>query len=100
MDKRLRWSARAQDDRKAIFDYWNSRNRSRTYSSKLNGLFIDALSKVSEFTEVGQLIDERGFRSIIVRDYRIYYDVGPYYILVLTIWDTRQDPEKLEERLK
>jgi plasmid stabilization system protein ParE len=100
MGKRLIWSVRAQNDRKSIFAYWNNRNGSRAYSSKLNRLLLDALSKVCEFSEAGQLADEIAFRSIIVRDYRIYYDVGPDFILVLTIWDTRQNPDELSGRLK
>jgi addiction module RelE/StbE family toxin len=100
MAKGLKWSRRAQNDRAAIFEYWNNRNRSAAYSQKLNVLFLDALHIVMEHPESGLPTEENGLRSVIVRDYRIYYESSRDLIEVLTIFDTNQDPTKLEERLK
>jgi len=49
MAKQIIWSLTAQLDRKEILLYWINRNKSRTYSKKLNKLFIEAIQLIAEF---------------------------------------------------
>ena len=86
-------------DRMDIFGYWNRRNGSAEYSRKLNVLFIAALKTVCEFPESGITTDRASVRAVLVRDYLLFYKDLPQEIYVLTIWDTRQDPNKLSTRL-
>ena len=94
------WSVRAHDDRKKIFTYWNKRNKSNAYSKKLNKLFKEAIKLVSVYAKIGKQTHEKGVRVKIVRDYLIIYEVKEAEIHILTIWDSRQDPERLHEILK
>lgn len=48
MVKQVVWSQRAQDDRKQILGYWRHRNKSNTYSKKLDQRFIEALNIIRD----------------------------------------------------
>jgi len=101
MAKKLVWSYRAQSDRKEIFQYWNKRNKSKTYSRKLNALFNEAAVLIAKYPELGTLTDEGRIRVKVVNDYLMFYEeFEKEKILILTIWDSRRDPDELERSLR
>jgi len=89
------WSPLAQQKRKDILNYWTEQNQSNTYSIKLNTLFKEAINLVSIYPNIGRKSDINNVRIKIVRDYLIFYSNDDKNIYVLTIWDNRQDPEKI-----
>lgn len=99
MAKQVIWSLRAQDDRKSILDYWQKRNKSNTYSKKLNQLFKEAINTIRDFPKIGRLTDEKNARIKIVRDYLIIYEESDTASYILAVWDGRQDPTELEKTL-
>jgi plasmid stabilization system protein ParE len=99
MAKRVIWSNLARDEKYGIFTYWNSRNKSTAYSKKLNGLFNEAIKLIKDFPEIGRLTDIHCVRRFVVKDYLILYKVAADAIYILSVWDARQDPEKLTARL-
>lgn len=99
MVKQVVWSPRAHADRRNILDYWRRRNRSNTYSKKLNKLIKEAIQLIKEFPHIGKQTDDPSTRIKIVRDYLIFYEETPTQIRILTIWDYRQNPERLTEIL-
>ncbi len=100
MAKRIIWSYKAQKDRKNILNYWFLRNKSKTYSAKLNSLFQQAILLVSNHPNIGTPTNFGTVRSKIVRDYQIFYEVNDDSIHILTVWDSRQNPDKLPRKLK
>ena len=97
MVRRIIWSVRAQKDRIEIFKYWNERNKSNLYSKKLNELFKEAVELIANYPEIGKPTDDKIARIKIVRDYLIIYEIDEKdQLLILSIWDSRQDPEKLK----
>lgn len=100
MAKQIVWSRRAQRDRKEILEYWRVRNKSNTYSKRLNGLFRESVKIITDFPEIGKPTDQANTRIKIVKDYLIIYEETETQILILTIWDSRQDPGKLKEVLR
>jgi addiction module RelE/StbE family toxin len=100
MAKQIIWSLRAQNDRKEIFEYWNNRNKSTTYSKKLNRLIKNSLQLISKYPLIGKKTDKENIRVKILKDYLIIYEVTEKQIIVLTIWDCRKNPEDLERLLK
>lgn len=100
MAKQIVWSRRAQRDRKEILEYWRVRNKSNTYSKKLNRLFKESIKIITDFPEIGKPTDQANTRIKIVKDYLIIYEETETQILILTIWDSRQDPDRLKEVLK
>jgi toxin YoeB len=96
MAKEIRWSVRADQDRIDIFKYWTKRNKSVTYSIKLNRLFIEILEKLAEQPDMGREVNSPFIRKIIVTNYLIYYEVNSDFIQVLTIWDSRRNPRRFK----
>ena len=96
MAKRVIWSKDAQENRKDILEYWNNRNKSRVYSRKLNQLFIEAVKLIAVYPEIGKLTEYKDVRIKIVRDYLVIYRAETNQIVILSIWDSRQNPEKLK----
>jgi len=100
MAKQVVWSLRAQADRKEILNYWRLRNKSNNYSKKLNQLFKESVRIITDFPQIGKSTDDTNTRIKIVKDYLIIYEETETHIYILTIWDSRQDPDKLKEILK
>lgn len=100
MAKRITWSEQAHKDRKEILQFWQDHNKSKTYSIKLNRLFKEAVQIISEFPKIGKLTNFKDVRAKIVRDYYIFYQEINNQVFILTIWDTRQDPQFQEKKVK
>ena len=99
MAKVVVWSIRAQKERKEILEYWRLRNKSNTYSKKLNQLFKESVKIIKDFPQIGKPTDDTNTRIKIVRDYLMIYEETESQIHILTIWDSRQDPEKIKNIL-
>ncbi len=93
MARRLIWSVEARNSRKNIFDYWSNRNKSKVYSRKLNLLFNDNLKIVIQLPEFGNPTKSKNTKYIIASHFEMLYYITPNEILVLDIWDTRQNPQ-------
>ena len=100
MVQEIIWSRRAQNDRIEILNYWIKRNKSNTYSKKLNILFEEAVKIISQYPHIGKPTDNLNARIKVVRDYLIIYELDDKdRLIVLTIWDSRQNPSRLESAL-
>lgn len=101
MARKIVWSRKAHSDRLKIFEYWNKRNGSNVYSRTLYYLFKSATGFIKEYPSIGLKTDVPFVRSKLVRDYQILYrEIDSETILILTIWDTRMDPNKRKKEIK
>lgn len=100
MAKQVIWSDRAIDDLLKIFEYWNNRNKSVSYSKKLNELFNKAIALVANHSSIGKPSQIEDIKIKIVKDYLMIYEDTPELIIILTIWDSRRNPEDLEKIIK
>ena len=89
--RKINWTKEANLERKEILDYWIFRNKSKTYSIKLNKLFISTLRQLSENPKIGRKTDFENVRVKIVRDYLLFYDFDASQIKVLSLWDGRRE---------
>jgi|SRR5690606_18620 len=96
MAKKIIWSQTAQNDRKAILAYWKKRNKSNTYSLKLFEIFKESVNSISINPEIGKATNSENIRFIIVRDYLIFYKNNLEDVIILRIWDSRQNPVSLK----
>jgi plasmid stabilization system protein ParE len=96
MAKQIIWSRLAHTDRFNILDFWIKRNKSISYSRKLNLIFEDTAELISKHPKIGKKTEVPNVRIKIVKDYFFTYREADKTIEILTIWDTRQDPEKFE----
>lgn len=95
MARQIVWTEQAQRERKQILEYWNLRNGSKQYSRKLNVLIKSALSLIANRPLIGKRTTIDNVRMKVVRDYFIFYEIMDLQIIVLTIWDSRQNPESI-----
>jgi plasmid stabilization system protein ParE len=96
MVKDIIWSPLAQSQRKSVLEYWINRNKSKSYSIKLNRLIKEAITLISSNPEIGRKTDIPNVRIKIVRDYLIFYEIQDESLHILTFWDSRQNPKKLK----
>lgn len=96
MVRKIEWGRLAQKDRLQILHYWEKRNKSKTYSSKLDRLFKHDLKTVCRYPFIGKPTNKPNIRIKIVRDYLLVYEINTEKIVVLRVWDTRRNPMKLE----
>ncbi len=96
MARKVKWTITTQLQRKDILQYWINRNKSSTYSKKLSQLFKEAIYLIKTKPKIGRLTDIEDVRLKVVRDYLIFYEFDDEYLYILSIWDSRQDPNKLK----
>lgn len=92
--KEIKWSLRALYDKLEILEYWIDRNKSKSYSEKLNRLFDESLSFLVKHPKSGKPTDYKGIRVKIVRSYLLFYRITDEYIVVVRVWDSRDEKVK------
>lgn len=95
MVREVIWSPLARNKRKQILKFWIEHNQSATFSLKLNQLFKEAELLIAKYPNIGKPTDIRNVRIKVVREYALFYELSQDKIYILTIWDSRQNPEKL-----
>lgn len=93
--RKIVWTDKANIERKEILEYWINKNKSKTYSIKLNKLLIESLKLISEYPKIGRQTNEENTRVSIFRDYLLFYEVNEKEIVVQSIWDGRRDENEL-----
>lgn len=94
------WSQIAIRQRNSIFEYWNQRNKSYTFSRKLNAQIEERLIILQNAPEIGKCSEIDGVRVITLGHYSMFYIHDTTRITILTFWDNRQEPSKLLKILK
>ena len=99
MVRKIIWSAKAKADKVEILKYWRARNKSNSYSKKLNLLFKEGINLIAKNPGIGHLTKKENVRVKIVRDYLIIYEITTDAIHVHSIFDGRRNPEELNKIL-
>lgn len=90
------WSHRARIRLYEILGYFAERNKSHTYSVKLFQRISKQLKLAAAQPDLGIRTDVEDVRGLIVDDYIVFYEAATDRIIVHTVWDCRQDPDKLK----
>ncbi|MCS4436811.1 type II toxin-antitoxin system RelE/ParE family toxin [Aquiflexum gelatinilyticum] len=96
MVKEIVWTRKSIEDRYKIYLYWAKRNKSEVFSKKLELLFNQTAMLVSQFPNIGLVTDFPDVRVKIIKDFKMFYLNHPDKIVILRVWDTRQNPKKLK----
>ncbi len=99
MAREIIWSERAKLDKIQILSYWLSRNKSNVYPIKLNILFKKSVYWIAVKENPKRKTDFENVYVKIVKDYKIFYEIKDDKIYILTIFDTRLNPNKLNSIL-
>jgi len=87
------WSNRAKKRLYGILEFYIQRNKSKSYSNKLNRLLQKEVKILLKFPEIGLKTTEDTTRGLIIDDYIIFYEITDDKIIIHTIWDSRQNPD-------
>ncbi|MFZ2906038.1 MAG: type II toxin-antitoxin system RelE/ParE family toxin [Cyclobacteriaceae bacterium] len=96
MAKKIVWTQTAIQDRFRIYHHWTQKNKSNLFSEKLEGLFNEAATLLSEFSEIGTQTDFKDLRVKVIRHYKLFYHNQPDRIQIIRVWDSRQNPDNLK----
>ena len=96
MVARIVWTNSAKLQLKTIFEYFNFRNKSKLYSLKLNTLIQTELKKLLQQPNIGKKTNFINVRGLLVENHCVFYEINETNIIILSVWDTRQDPKRLK----
>jgi plasmid stabilization system protein ParE len=88
----ITWSPKAIEEWKEILTYWFKRNKSNSYSKKLNLLIKDLLTLVQRNPNVGRETQIPQVRAILLFQYIVFYRLSETQIEIVSIWDGRRNP--------
>ena len=94
--RRIIWTTSAKIQLQEIFEYFNFRNKSKLYSIKLNTIIQTEIKKLLQLQEIGKKTNAVNVRGLLVENYFIFYEINEIHIIILSVWDTRQNPERLK----
>lgn len=93
--RKIIWSGKANRKLFEILEFYAQRNKSKTYSIKLYQRFKNELSILIKQPEIGIKTEIESVRGLIVDDYILFYEFDSEKLIVLTLWDCRQNPDDL-----
>ncbi len=73
MAKRLTWSVKSVGDRRSIFNYWDTVNKSNVYSLKLDALFEETSKLLLNLPYIGKSTNKINIRFVVIRNYSVFY---------------------------
>lgn len=89
------WTKVSEIQLQEILEFFTNRNKSGAYSRKLYKKFKAELKIVSKNPEVGIKTKLNLIRGLIIEDYIIFYEILDDRIIILKVWDCRQNPDNL-----
>jgi plasmid stabilization system protein ParE len=89
------WSDRAKQNIRDINSYWIERTGSDAYPIKLEEAFFDATDNFEQTPYIGKAtISSENIRFLVVKEFKLFYLITEPDIVILSVFDTRQDPDK------
>lgn len=89
------WTSTAKLELKFILEYYNLRNKSKTYSQKLLRTIQTEIKLLVQQPFIGKKTDTINVRGLLIENFIIFYEVNENHIIILSIWETRQNPTRL-----
>ena len=96
-ERRIRWTKAARKYFYASLHFYIERNDSKAYSVKLRLRVRKALHLLESTPFIGKPTTDPSLRVIWVEPFNIFYEVRAREIVIMTVWDPRQDPSELQK---
>ena len=94
MEKEIIWTEKALQDRFDIYTFWEDHNRSIVFSEKLDLKIQNSVLLIAKYPSIGRKSDFFGVRMKVLTHVSIFYIEKETQVLILRIWDNRQNPER------
>lgn len=89
------WTRNSEIQLQEILEYFTNRNKSEQYSQRLYKKFKAELQVAAQRPGIGIKTKLDKIRGLIVEEYILFYQILEDKLLVLKVWDCRQNPDKL-----
>lgn len=96
MVKRIIWTSRAEQIYTGILEFYVQRNRSKSYSKKLNSEIKKLVLLLPKHSFLGKKSSLPNIRVLIKGNFKIIYKFYPEEVVILLFWDSRQNPDRLQ----
>lgn len=97
---RIIWTNAAVNQRRKILNYWNKRNKSKTYSRKLVLEITERVKFLVNNPEIYVKTNYQDIRTSTLGHYNIFYKITTNELIVIAFWDNRRNPKILSKILK
>jgi len=102
--KEVIWTIPAKQDLQGIYEYLSEISETIAYRQVIKILDKAALLEMG-FNEIGQaepLLEHTGknYRYLVSGNYKIIHRIDDNAIHIMAVFDTRQNPNKLKEKLR
>ena len=94
-ERAVTWTKASEIQLQEILLFYTRRNKNTRYSRKLYRKFKSELKTAAKNPELGIRTKLERIRGLIIEDYIIFYEILEDRILILKIWDCRQNPDNL-----
>ena len=94
--RKIIWSVRAQKKLQDILQFYTERNGSKRYSNKLYLKISKSIRLLEKYPGIGHKTEFDFIRGLIVDSFIIFYEIGDKEIIIHSIWDCKQNPDKLK----
>ena len=92
MARQIVWTVNAQKERLEVLSYWAERNGSTLYSEKLDKMFRTSLRLIAQHPHIGRPTADPEVRVKSVGDHLIFYTTSDSQVHVLSVWNSKRDP--------
>ncbi len=96
VERRIIWTSKAKNQLIDILEYFNFRNKSKLYSQKLYRKINSEVTTLILQPNIGKKTIKINVRGLLIENYTIFYEVNEKHIIILLVWDNRQNPERLK----
>jgi len=102
MEMTVLWSDAAISDLQAIHDFYLT-TAGYSVANKIADLLVDKSLLLSDNPRIGQIEElfkhkKLEIRYLVEKNYKIVYLIEGHIVLIATVFDCRQDPEKLKKK--
>lgn len=95
MAGRIIWTPQAKIDRFDILEFYHNKGTPKNTLIKIDNRIRNIIEYLEIFPDLGVEFKSKNARILYKDNYAIIYRIEDPDILILQIWDTRQDPKKL-----
>lgn len=99
----IQWNARARTELKSIYNYY-LQNANKQIAQRIKKEILETVGYLKDHPNLGH-IENKGnelneeLRSLLAsKHYKVIYFIDGNHVVILSIWDVRQDPEKLKKQ--
>ncbi len=100
MVRRVIWTSKAYAIFTSILEFYIERNKSKTYSRKLNKEVNEIIKLLLDHPFLGIKTDFKDIRVLIKDEYKIFYQIKHDELVILLVWDCRQNLDFLNKVFK